>query len=95
MELIDRRRKVYGFPASLVASEQEFDIRASYGPTPWQKMHVCSVRGVPVDKLVTQVEGISGYCWCRFPDGRIMVVFERNVKAVKIKEQFSHVQAKK
>jgi len=83
MELINRRQKTYGPEAKLKASEPEFDIRARYGPTQWQLTHVCYVRGVRVDKL-SQVEGQPGYVWCRFPDERIMVVCENNIRAVQV-----------
>lgn len=81
MELIDRRKKVYGVPATLKAHEPEWDIRKVYGPTHWQQTHTCYVRGVRVDKLF-QVEGEPGYVWCRFPDERIMIVSETNIRAI-------------
>jgi hypothetical protein len=83
MELINRATRTYGPPATLDASEPEVDIRASYGPSPWVQQHVCYVRNVRVDKLALR-EG-DNHVWCLFPDGRIMIVAEANIKAVKLK----------
>lgn len=82
MNLIDRENKTYAPPAKLVASEQEVDIRASYGPSPWVQQHRCTVRGVRVDKLAMR-EG-ENHVWCLFPDGRVMLVAEKNIYATKI-----------
>lgn len=83
MELLDRRNKIYGFPATLNAKEQEFNTAASYGPSPWVQQHRCFVRGVPVCKLAIR-EG-DNHVWCLFPDGRTMLVAEKNIKAIKRK----------
>lgn len=85
MELIDRRAKVYGPPATLTACEDEIDIRASYGPNGWEKHHDCFVRGVRVSKLRISETAPNGkmYTWCLFPDGRIMLVGEGNITAKK------------
>ncbi len=83
MELIDRRNKVYGFPATLNAKESEINIAASYGPSPWVQQNVCYVRGVQVCKLAIR-EG-DKHVWCLFPDGRTMVVAEANIKAIRRK----------
>lgn len=77
--LIDRCNKVYGFPSTLKANEQEYNIAASYGPSPWVQQHVCYVRGVQVCKLAIR-EG-DKHVWCLFPDGRTMLVAEANIKA--------------
>lgn len=81
-ELIDRRNKIYGLPATLDAKEQEFNIVASYGPSPWVQQHRCEVRGLRVDKLAIR-EG-DNHVWCLFPDGRTMIVAEANIKASKL-----------
>lgn len=59
------------------------DIRASYGPSPWVQQHYCTVRGVRVCKLALR-EG-DNHVWCLFPDGRVMIVAEKNIKAFKRK----------
>lgn len=79
MELLDRRNKVYGFPATLDAKEQEHNIAASYGPSQWVQQNVCYVRGIQVCKLAIR-EG-DNHVWCLFPDGRTMLVAEANIKA--------------
>lgn len=82
MELIDRRNKVYAPPATLDAKKQEFNIAASYGPSPWVQQHRCMVRGVRVCKLAIR-EG-DNHVWCLFPDGRVMLVAEKNIRATKL-----------
>lgn len=109
MELIDRRKKIYGPPPagyqdlrrrlcgkdplepSPIASEREFKIAASYGPSPWNQQHVCEVRGTPVSK--TSVREGDNHVWCMFPDGRVMIVAEKNIRAIKVKRYggFVHV----
>lgn len=85
MELINHHRRFYALPATLKADEPEYDIRASYGPSPWVQQHDCSVRGVPVSKLALR-EG-DNHVWCLFPDGRTMIVAEANIKAIKHKRR--------
>jgi hypothetical protein len=105
MELINRRLKVYGPPPAgyqelrhrlcpgqpleppPVACEQEFNIMASYGPSQWVRKHHCEVRGVPVQKLAIR-EG-EHHVWCLFPDGRTMIVAERNIKVRSLNESAS------
>lgn len=106
MELINRRRKIYGpapagyaelraricpkmpLEAPPIAAEQEYNTVASYGPSPWVQQHRTEVRGVAVDKLSVR-EG-DKHVWCRFPDERVMIVAETNIKVVK---RSKHVQA--
>lgn len=101
MELIDRRNKIYGLPgpgyeelrrrlcgrepleSPPKACEQEFNTKASYGPSPWVQQHHCEVRGVTVNKLAIRVG--DTHVWCLFPDGRTMVVAEKNIKATFVK----------
>lgn len=109
MELIDRRKKIYGLPGPgynemrrrvcgkdpleppPIAAEQEFNTAASYGPSPWVQQHHCEVRGVRVCKLALR-EG-EHHVWCLFPDGRTMIVAERNIRASFIKRS-AYVPAK-
>ncbi|MFI5397639.1 MAG: hypothetical protein ACHQ9S_19040 [Candidatus Binatia bacterium] len=80
----EARRRAAGSQAlepPVVAKDPEYDIRASYGPSPWVQQHDCSVRGVPVSKLALR-EG-DKHVWCLFPDGRCMIVAEANIKAIK------------
>lgn len=73
-------------------SYQPVDIRASWGPTQWQQKHYCSVRGVPVTKLQAR-DGIpDGYSWCMFPDYRVMLVAEKNIKAVRINKHYGEIE---
>lgn len=81
-ELINRRARVYAPPAKLKAHEPESDIRAIYQATPWQHQHDTFVRGVKVCKLSIR-EG-DNHVWCLFPDGRTMIVAEKNIRAIKL-----------
>lgn len=86
MTLINASRRVYG-PAQteLKAHEPEYDIRATWGPSIWAQWHACFVRNVPVEKITSgevDTRGIS-YAWCRFPDGRVMLVNEGNIRVIK------------
>ena len=66
-------------------------IVARYGPSHWQLNHLCTVRGVRVDKFLF-VPADPGYVWCRFPDERIMLVSEKNVRAKAVsRKEFMYV----
>lgn len=86
-DLINRQARVYAQPAKLEAHEPEYDIRASYGPTPWQQQHDTFVRGVRVSKLSVR-EG--GWVWCVFPDFRVMLVRETNIRAIKLSKYIGY-----
>jgi hypothetical protein len=88
VELINRVNKTYGPGSKLKAHEPEVNIAVSYGPSPWVQQHQCRVRGVLVDKLAIR-EG-DDHVWCLFPDGRVMIVAERNIRASKFK-RINHV----
>lgn len=90
-DLINRRARVYAEPATLKAHEPEYDIRASYGPSPWVQQHSTSVRGWQVSKLAIR-EG-ENHVWCLFADGRTMIVAEKNIEAIKRVRSNSHVAA--
>lgn len=97
MNLIKFPNCVYGLPqVVLKAHEPEIDIRMIVGPTVWERSHRCSVRGVAVEKIgrgVPDDRGIS-YVWCRFPDGRVMLVNEGNIRVKKLnRSEYSVVKA--
>ena len=50
MELIDRRNKSYGIPATLKAHEPEWDPRASYESSFKDKEHVFRVRNQVIER---------------------------------------------
>jgi len=95
MDLINRRARVYGPPATLIASNREWDIVVSYGPSAWNQQHDCFLNGVPITK--TSIREGDHHVWCLFPDGRVMIVREEKIKAVKRNRQIAlgvkrHVQ---
>lgn len=78
--------KSYGPSAKLDYQAPLHDIRVVWKASTWSEFHQCSVRGVPVDKLD---KGNSDkrsirYAWCRFPDGRVMLVNEGNIRIKKV-----------
>lgn len=81
-DLINRSRRIYAKPAKLVASEPEINISAIYQATTWQQQHDTFVRGVRVCKLSIRVG--DNHVWCLFPDGRTMIVAEKNIRAIKL-----------
>ena len=87
MELIDRERKVYGPPARLDAKESYSTVLASYGPTQWEEMHLCTVNGVKVQKTRLHAES-RRHVLCIFPDGREMFVAEKNIRAKKVGRRY-------
>ena len=78
-------------------SESNVVIVASYGPSMWDRTHHCTVRGVPVHKLrhgnSTDDRGVA-YCRCVFPDGRVMLVNEGNIRVKKLnRSEYSVAEA--
>lgn len=59
---------------------------AVWGPMHKDETHEHFVRGVPVSRTSMHFEDKGRmYRWCRFPDGRTMVVNEGNIVAKKIR----------
>lgn len=65
-----------------IASEQEFNIAASYGPSPWNQQHTCTLGGVEITK--TSIRAGDKHVWCQFPGGHIQVVREARITTRKI-----------
>ncbi len=68
-------RRVSQIPEDIVV------VAASFGPSPKQEYYRHFVRGVPVQWLNLSVDK---YRWVIFPDGRVQLVNETNIRSVKI-----------
>lgn len=80
--------KQYGPPQhKLVYSNPEYDIRAVWGPKTWDRFRYATVRGVSVQQCSETVVDDRNVCyrWCQFPDGRVMLVNEGNIRIHKVK----------
>lgn len=81
------KNKAYGPPATLVYAEPQYDIRVVWGPRTWDFFHRVTVRGVEVYQLGETIVDSRDICYrrCAFPDGRIMLVNEGNIRIQKVK----------
>ena len=89
MDLIDRKNKVYGPPAKLVASDHEWDIKFTFGPSEKDTTTKFHVRGAPVARSRIFKHDKGGtFVLCQFlNDGRVMMVNENNIKERAIRSQ--------
>lgn len=78
--------KTYGPGAKLDYNTPVHDIRVTWGSSQWARHHQCSVRGVPVEKAAMGLIDKRSICyaWCMFPDGRVMLVNEGNIRIKKV-----------
>lgn len=84
--------KAYGPGAKLDYNDPTADIRVVWRASTWAELHHCSVRGVPVEKVGVTVVDSRSICYvtCRFPDGRVMVVNEGNIRIKKVSKNHVH-----
>lgn len=84
--------KAYGPGAKLDYNDPAADIRVVWKASTWAQMHHCSVRGITVEKVGQTVVDKRRICYveCRFPDGRIMVVNEGNIRIKKVSKHHVH-----
>lgn len=77
----------YGPPAQLDYSEPEFFVVSGWGAGTWDRFHQCTVRHTPVNVFGETIVSNSNRCYrkCQFPDGRVMVVNEGNIRIKKVK----------
>jgi len=67
MELIDRARKKYGIPATLLAHEPEWDLRASYDSPRKDMDHEFRVKNQVIERTsITKNERGNSYRLCLF-----------------------------
>ncbi len=77
----------YGPPAQLDYAEPEFHVVCVWGYSTWDLFHHCTVRGVPVAVFGATIVSDANRCYrkCMFPDGRVMIVNEGNIRITKVK----------
>jgi hypothetical protein len=66
--------------------EPEAFIACTWGATTWDEFHHCTVRGVAVQLFGAQIVSDDNRCYRKamFPDGRVMVVNEGNIRSIKV-----------
>lgn len=84
----------YGPPAQLKYSEPEFAIVCVWGAGTWDAMHHCTVRHQTVHVFGETIVSGANRCYRKamFPDGRVMVVNEGNIRIKKVKSHVNPIE---
>lgn len=72
--------------------EPEASVVCVWGYTNWDLHHHCTVRGVAVSVFGATIVSDDNRCYrkCQFPDGRVCVVNEGNIRIKKVNRYGNH-----